>query len=72
MNETATFHEKAADTLHKIKDKLNMEDAKRLVKNGREYAKKHPGTALAASVAAGFLIGYVARAVVDHRRRASA
>ena len=72
MTEASTLQEKAAETLRNFKKKVNLEEAKRIVRNGRAYVKTHPGTALAVTAGAGFLIGYVARAITDHRRRASA
>ena len=71
MTETSTLQEKAAETIHRFKNKLNMEEARRVVHDGKEYVKAHPGTSMAISVAAGFLIGYAARTIADRRRRAS-
>jgi len=69
MSSERSFAERAAEGFQAFRDKVNMEEARRLALNGKRYVKTHPVTAVAVSLTAGILIGYLAKAVVDRRRR---
>ncbi len=68
MTKEATPQELENPTLQKFKEKLNLEEAKRLVKKGKRYVKMHPTTVAMASLIVGLVVGYLARSVVDRRR----
>ena len=68
MNSERTFKERAAEGFEALKERVNLEEARRLALNGKRYVKTHPVTAVAVSLTAGLLLGYLAKAVVDRRR----
>ncbi|HAR98937.1 MAG TPA: hypothetical protein DCS11_08615 [Syntrophus sp. (in: bacteria)] len=68
MSSERAFKERVSEGLHALQDKVHLEDVRRIALNGKHYAKTHPMTAMAVSLSAGIVIGYLAKAVVDHRR----
>lgn len=68
MSSERTFKERAEEGFQALKEKVNMEEAQRLALNAKRYVKTHPVTAVVASLTAGILIGYLAKAVVERRR----
>lgn len=70
MNTERSFKERAAESFDAFKERINMEEARRLALNGKRYVKTHPVTAMVVSLSAGILVGYLAKAIVDRRRLA--
>jgi ElaB/YqjD/DUF883 family membrane-anchored ribosome-binding protein len=70
MSTERSFKERAAESFDAFKERINMEEARRLALNGKRYVKTHPVTAVVVSLAAGILVGYAAKAIVDRRRSA--
>lgn len=68
MNNDRTLKERAVEGFEAFKEKVNMEEARRLALNGKRYVKTHPVTAVAVSLTAGILLGYLTKTVVDRRR----
>ena len=72
MSSERHLQERAAETFQAFKDRVTMDEAKRAYLNGKRYVKTHPVAAIAVSLSAGILLGYLAKALVDHRRLAEA
>jgi ElaB/YqjD/DUF883 family membrane-anchored ribosome-binding protein len=71
MNKDHSFKERASEAFDAVKDRVNVEEAQRAYLNGRRYVKSHPVAAVALSLSAGILIGYLAKTIVDRRRNAA-
>lgn len=72
MSSEPKLKEHATDVIEAFKDKVNAEEARRLYLNGKRYVKTHPVAAMALSLSAGILLGYLAKALVDRRHNGEA
>lgn len=68
MNKESIPTESINPTLQNLKEKLHLDEAKRLVKKGKRYMKMHPTTVAVTSLLVGLVVGFLARAVMERRR----
>jgi transcriptional regulator GlxA family with amidase domain len=64
MNPDTTFKEKATEAFRTMKNKVNLDEARRAVRKSRDYVRT-------ISLASGFALGYIARAVGKRRHAAN-
>ena len=68
MNHEKTLQERSSEAFDALKERINMEEARRLLVNGKRVVKTHPVAAVAVSLSAGILLGYLAKTLVDRHR----